>query len=116
MTRIVRAASVALLFVLLVSNSVAASELRYLGADGMTIHDLVTSLRVARENRAASASLRVKPQIVGVDWTKEAFIIPVVVTLQGSNANHFKSDVTIANRRSVAQTVSVGFVQRGINN
>jgi hypothetical protein len=117
MTRTVRAASAALAFLLLISNSVVGSELRYLGADGMTIHNLVTSLRVARENRqAASASLRVKPQIISVDWTKEAFIIPVVGNLQGSNGTYFKSDVTIANRRSVAQIVSIGFFQRGLNN
>src|SRR4051794_14879310 len=99
MTRTVRAASVALTFLLLISTSVVASELRYLGADGMTVHDLVTSLRIARENRlAASASLR-KPQVVSVDWSKEAFIIPVVGNLQGANGTFFKSDVTIANRR-----------------
>jgi hypothetical protein len=117
MTRTVGAASAALAFLLLVSSPVVASELRYLGTDGITIHDLVTSLRVARENRqAAASSLRVKPQIVSVDWTKEAFIIPVVGNLQGSNGTYFKSDVTIANRRSVAQIVSIGFFQRGLNN
>jgi hypothetical protein len=117
MTSTVRAVSVAFAFLFLISNAVVASELRYLGADDMTIHDLVTSLRVARENgQAASSSLRVKPQIVSVDWTKEAFIIPVVGNLQGSNGTYFKSDVTIANRRSVAQIVSIGFFQRSLNN
>jgi hypothetical protein len=117
MARTVRAASVAFVFLFFVSSSLVASELRYLGTDGLTIHDLVTSLRIARENRQATASsFRIKPQIVSVDWTKEAFIIPVVGNLQGSNGTFFKSDVTIANRRSVAQIVSIGFFQRGLNN
>ncbi len=117
MARTVRAITVAIAALLFVSNALVASELRSLGTDVMTVRDLVASLRVARENRPVTpSSSRVKPEIVSVDWTKESFIIPVVGNLQGSNGTFFKSDVTIANRRSVAQIVSVGFLQRGVNN
>jgi hypothetical protein len=105
----------AVAFVVLVSTSVSASELQSLGSDNMTVRDLVTSLRAAREDKPATSS-RVRPQVVSVDWAKEAFIIPVAGNLQGSNGTFFKSDVTIANRRSVAQIVSVAFLQRGVNN
>jgi len=115
MAQVSRAVTFALLLITLVSSSLAASELQYLGSDSMNVRDLVTSLRVARENKRVAAS-SVRPNIVSVDWTKEAFIIPVVGSLQGGNGTFFRSDVTIANRRSVAQIVSVGFLQRGVNN
>ncbi|HEV7424891.1 MAG TPA: hypothetical protein VGQ46_00890 [Thermoanaerobaculia bacterium] len=107
--------AVAVAVCLFLSSSLAASELQSLGAGNMTIRDLVTSLRIARESRPVAAS-RIKPQIVSVDWAQEAFIIPVVGNLQGSNGTFFRSDVTIANRRAAAQIVSVAFFQRGINN
>ena len=116
MAQTARVTTVAVAFFLVISSSVAASQLQYLGADNtMTVRDLVTSLRIARENKPVASS-RIRPEIVSVDWSKEAFIIPVVGNLQGSNGTFFKSDVTIANRRSVAQTVTIGFLQRGINN
>src|SRR5438270_4310195 len=116
MAQTARVTTVAVAFFLVISSSVAASQLQYLGGDNtMTVRDLVTSLRIARENKPVASS-RIKPEIVTVDWTKEAFIIPVVGNLRGSNGTFFKSDVTIANRRSVAQTVTIGFLQRGINN
>ncbi|MGH7485716.1 MAG: hypothetical protein ACRD3J_19405 [Thermoanaerobaculia bacterium] len=112
-----RAIIVSLVFLLFAAGSLFASELQYLGTDKMTVRELVTSLRMERERAPVpSASSRVKPEIVSVDWTKESFIIPVVGNLQGSNGTFFKSDVTIANRRSVAQIVSIGFLQRGVNN
>jgi len=117
MARTVRALTAAAAFLLFVSRSLAASELQYLGTDSMTVRELVASLRIARENKPViPSSVRVKPEIVSVDWTKESFIIPVVGNLQGANGTFFKSDVTIANRRSAAQIVSVGFLQRGVNN
>jgi hypothetical protein len=118
MIQIARANTVAIAFLLLsFSTSLFASGLQSLGSDSMTVRDLVTSLRVAREDkRTVSSSSGVRPQIVSVDWTKESFIIPVVGSLQGSNGTFFRSDVTIANRGSVAQIVSVGFLQRGVNN
>lgn len=117
MVRTVGAFVVAVSCALFVSSSLVASELQYLGKDSMTVRDLVASLREARETKPPSAaSARIKPEIVSVDWTKESFIIPAVGNVQGANGTFFRSDVTIANHRSVAQIVSVGFLQRGVNN
>ncbi len=99
---------------LFVTTSLFAGDLRPLGTDGTTVRDLLSALRMAREaKRVANA---VKPNIVSVDWTKESFIIPVAGNLQGGNGTFFKSDVTIANRRSTPQVISVGFLRRGVNN
>jgi hypothetical protein len=117
MVQTLRALVVAVSCAFVVSSSLVASEMQYLGTDSMTVRDLVASLRDARENRPPSAAKsRIKPDIVSVDWTKESFIIPAVGNLQGANGTFFRSDVTIANRRSVAQVVSIGFLQRGVNN
>src|SRR4051812_434115 len=102
MFRTVGAFMIAVSCALLVSSSLSASQMQYLGKDSMTVRDLVASLRVARENKPPStASTRIRPEIVSVDWTKESFIIPAVGNLQGANGTFFRSDVTIANRRSV---------------
>src|SRR2546430_16921389 len=95
-------------FVFLTAASLAAGELQSLGTDGTTVRDLLGSLRAAREEQRR-AKLVVKPNIVSVDWTKEAFIIPVAGSLQGGNGTFFKSDVTIANRGTASQIISVGF-------
>jgi hypothetical protein len=102
------------LFVSLLTTSLAAGEIRSLGTDGTTVRDLLTALRLSREARPAAKT--VTPNIVSVDWTKEAFIIPVAGNLQGGNGTFFKSDITLANRRSVPQVISIGFLRRGLNN
>src|SRR2546423_83394 len=96
----------------LVTTSLSAGELQSLGTDGTTVADLLGSLRMARAEKRASGVG--KPNIVSVDWTKEAFIIPVAGNLQGGNGTFFKSDVPIANRRQSAQIISVGFLRRGV--
>lgn len=98
----------------LTTTSLFAGGLEPLGTDGTTVRDLVVALRLSRDARKAAG--KIKPNIVSVDWTKEAFIIPAAGSVAGSNGTFFKSDVTIANRRQVTQVISVGFLARGVNN
>jgi len=100
----------------LITPSLFAAGLEALGADGTTVRDLIVALRLSRDARKAAGAGKIKPNIVSVDWTKESFIIPAAGSVQGSNGTFFKSDVTIANRRAVAQIISVGYLARGVNN
>ena len=114
MIRSLRGAS--LVLGLLLSSAPLFAQLQPLAGDGSTVRDMVRQLREYREARRAAGTGRVKGEIVSVDWTKESFIIPVAGNVQGSNGTFFKSDVTLANRRSTPQVIAVGFLQRGVNN
>jgi hypothetical protein len=108
---------VSLAVALLSSSSSLFAQLQPIAnSDGTTVRDMVRQLRDFRETRRAAGTGRVKGEIVSVDWTKESFIIPVAGNVQGSNGTFFKSDVTLANRRSTPQVIAVGFLQRGVNN
>jgi len=111
--RTLRTTALAVLLAL-TTTSLFADGLEPLGTDGTNVRDLVVALRLSRDSRKAAG--RIKPNIVSVDWTKESFIIPAAGSVQGSNGTFFKSDVTIANRRSVTQIISVGYLARGVNN
>jgi uncharacterized membrane protein len=54
--------------------------------------------------------------VVGSDKSAFAFIIPAAGSLAGANGTFFRSDVTLANRRNIPQTVAVGFLKRSVNN
>jgi len=111
-----RIARVALVLILLVSAiSTFAGELVALGADTMTIGQRLDQLREVRQRMQHQRRV-VQPDVVSVDWEKEAFIIPVAGSIQGGNGTFFRSDVTIANRRLAPQAISVGFMVRGQNN
>ena len=97
-----------------VAASVQASDLQYLGTDSMTVHDLMTALRKTRDDRRLKSG--VGPQIVTIDSTDDSFIIPVVGSVMGGGGTFFKSDVTIANRRSATQIISVGYLARSVDN
>jgi hypothetical protein len=110
-----RTARVALVLMLLVSSlSLSAGELVSLGADPMTLGQRLDQLRAVHERQQQAR--RIAPNVVSVDWEKEAFIIPVAGSVQGGGGTFFRSDVTIANRRLAPQIISVGFMFRGQNN
>ena len=114
MTRSLRGITLAAAF-LLSSTSLSAQLIAH-GSDGTTVSQMVSRLRNHREQQRAAAVNRIKPAVVSVDWTLEAFIIPAAGSVAGSNGTFFKSDVSIANRRSVSQVIEVGFLSRGVNN
>jgi hypothetical protein len=101
-----------------VTTSLSAAELIPLSSNGATVADLVERLREARQEkvRTKAASVHPTPNVIGVDWETESFIIPVAGSLAGGGGTFFRSDVTIANRRSQSQIISIGFLQRGVNN
>jgi len=111
--RISRIALVTGLF--MTATSMFAGELVSLGLDTMTVGQRVEQLREARQRRQQTRRA-VTPNVVSVDWEKEAFIIPVAGSIQGGGGTFFRSDVTIANRRLAPQLVNVGFLVRGQNN
>jgi hypothetical protein len=50
---------------------------------------------------------RTRATVVGVDWETYAFLIPAAGSVQGNFGTYFRSDVTLANRRSTPQIVSL---------
>lgn len=112
-----RKARIAVILALLVftATSMFAGELTALGADTMTVGQRMEQLRAVHERMQHQRRV-VGPDVVSVDWEKEAFIIPVAGSIQGGNGTFFRSDVTIANRRLAAQLISIGFLVRGQNN
>lgn len=111
-----RFARVALVLTLLFTTaSIFAGQLTALGTDTMTIGQRLEQLRDVHQRMQHQRRV-VGPDVVSVDWEKEAFIIPVAGSVQGGNGTFFRSDVTIANRRLVPQNISVGFMVRGQNN
>ena len=114
MTRTLRGLALA---ALVLTSAPLLAQLQSLTTDGTTVADALKALRDSREQRRiAKLSGAIKPDIVSDDSTSDAFIIPVVGSLQGSNGTFFRSDVSLANRRSVPQALSIGFLQRGVNN
>src|SRR5438477_11485161 len=58
---------------------------------------------------------RVHASVIRLDFHDDAFIIPVAGNLQGSGGTFFKSDVSIAHLRSVAQLRGVGSMAQAVN-
>lgn len=85
-----------------------AAGLEPLPDTGETVASLVQRLREARE--------RVQTNVVAVDGESPAFLIPAAGSLQGNQGTYYRSDVTIANRRTVPQRISVGWLAQGVNN
>jgi len=112
-----RKARIAVILALLVfaTTSLFAAELTPLGPDTMTVGQRMEQVRSIIEGKQHQRRV-VAPNVVSVDWEKEAFIIPVAGSVQGGNGTFFRSDVTIANRRLASQLISVGFLVRGQNN
>jgi hypothetical protein len=58
----------------------------------------------------------VRASVVQLDLHDNAMIIPVAGNVAGSNGTFFRSDVSIANFRTVAQRFAVGWLAQGVNN
>lgn len=105
-----RIRTIGALVVFCVAGSVFAQmpKLQALESTGETVADVIGRLQAHRELPRAN--------VIAVDWEDYAFLIPAAGNLQGGNGTFFKSDVTIANRRAVAQNISVLWFARGVNN
>ena len=86
----------------------SAADLQPLPETGDTIAMMME--RVFREKSRPRAS------IIAVDWEDSQFIIPAAGSLQGNQGTYYRSDVTLSNRRSIAQKIAVLWIAQGINN
>lgn len=86
----------------------SAADLQPLPETGDTVAMFME--RVHREKARPRAS------IIAVDWEDSEFIIPAAGSLQGNQGTYYRSDVTLSNRRSVAQKIAVLWIAQGVNN
>ncbi|MEA2488931.1 MAG: hypothetical protein QOH21_723 [Acidobacteriota bacterium] len=83
-------------------------KLQELASTGETVAGVMERVRELRDRHHAN--------VIAVDWEDFAFLIPAAGSVQGNNGTFFRSDVTIANRRSAEQIISVLWIARGVNN
>jgi len=57
----------------------------------------------------------VRSSVISVEWTKEAFIIPVAGNTAGGGGTYFRSDVVFNNDRLQDQRIAVGWLRQGNN-
>jgi hypothetical protein len=88
-----------------------AAGLERLAGDGMTVGQ-------AMQRFSASAVRRAGPrrQAIFFDTTLPAFLFQGAGSLAGKNGTFFHSDVMIANYRSVAQILAIGWLVQGVDN
>lgn len=67
------------------------------------------------EARMAQQHGRIRSE-VAIETSAPIFIFPVVGSLPGSNGAYYRSETTIVNNRSVAQTVQMFYFAQGISN
>lgn len=99
---------VMLLSLVCLTLPLSAADLQPLPETGDTVAMLME--RVYREKT------RPRANIVAVDWDDSEFIIPAAGSLQGNQGTYYRSDVTLSNRRSVAQKIAVLWIAQGVNN
>ncbi|HEX8154131.1 MAG TPA: hypothetical protein VF698_13440, partial [Thermoanaerobaculia bacterium] len=85
-----------------------AAGLERMPSTGQSVADLVERLHSHIAARKLS--------VVTVESEASSFVIPAAGSLAGGGGTFFRSDVTIANRRSAAQRISVAWFARGVNN
>lgn len=57
-----------------------------------------------------------RPAVIEVDGREDAFVIPIAGNAAGGNGTYFRSDVSIANYRSISQRIAVGWLAAGQDN
>src|SRR2546428_3114337 len=91
-------------------GAVSQETAQVLPSDGTTV-----AMLCADVNRHVSGGGRIRANVVSNDSPDFAFVIPVAGNIAGANGTFFHSDLSIANRRSVAQVISVAFLRRNTN-
>ena len=87
------------------------NALQELPSNGETVADMMRSIRLQRQQQG-----KIGPNVISVDSEASSFLIPAAGSVGGANGTYFRSDVTLANRRSTAQIIQVGWIARGVNN
>jgi hypothetical protein len=103
-----RNAVAVLLSLVCLALPLSAADLQPLPETGDTVAMFME--RVYREKSRPRAS------IIAVDWDDSEFIIPAAGSLQGNQGTYYRSDVTLSNRRSIAQKIAVLWIAQGVNN
>ncbi len=65
---------------------------------------------------AISYTPKVHASVISLDLHDSSFLIPIAGNAGGSGGTYFRSDVSIANYRSVSQRIGIGWLQAGLNN
>ena len=98
----------AVVILLIAANAHARALLEpYASFGEETVADVAGRWHEARSHQAS---------VIAVDWDTYAFLIPVAGSVAGAVGTYFRSDVTLANRRSAPQIVSILWIARGVNN
>lgn len=107
----VRSAVLAVLVALSLASTAAAQQL----TSDWTVGQLIKAVRERGPVREGGKP-RVQPNIVAVDWSDYAFIIPAAGNVAGAAGTHFRSDITIINYGDVPQRITVAWMPAGQNN
>lgn len=77
----------------------------------LTVGDAVRTVRTQRPIAKSPQS-----NVIQVESTDEAFIIPVAGNAPGSNGTYFRTDLALVNDRSTSQNIGVGWMAQGVDN
>jgi len=104
--------SVILLSGLLAASGVRAGQIQSLGTDGTTIGQMMAK----KAAKAAESGQPRSRHAIFLDTPLTAFLFQGAGSLAGANGTFFHSDVSIANYRSVAQRIGIGWLALGVDN
>lgn len=77
----------------------------------LTVGDAVRAVRTQRPVAKSPQS-----NVILLESTDEAFIIPVAGNAPGSNGTYFRTDLALVNDRSTEQNIGVGWMAQGVDN
>jgi hypothetical protein len=78
--------------------------------------ELGALIAAARSARATASARQVRPEVISVEGSAANLLLPAAGNANGGNGTYFRSDVTLANYRSVDQRIAVGWLQQGQDN
>ncbi len=78
--------------------------------------ELGALIAAARSAQITASAQRVRPEVISVESSASSLLIPAAGNLTGGGGTYFRSDVTLANYRSVDQRVAIGWLQAGQDN
>jgi hypothetical protein len=104
--------SVILLSAILASATLRGAPIESLGRDGTTVGQIMAKMG---PRRVTSVSPRTR-HVIFEDTVLSAFLFQGAGSLAGANGTFFHSDVSIANYRSSAQILAIGWLAQGVDN
>lgn len=77
----------------------------------LTVGDAVRTVRTQRPVTKSPQS-----DVIKIESTDEAFIIPIAGNAPGSNGTYFRTDLALVNDRLSAQNIGIGWMAQGVDN